>query len=74
MYRDVMLHVSQDLSTDALRSLGAHVDRRMGVKVKAHASSKPHLFFFEADLDRAPPHAIVEAVRDYGCDAKLVDL
>ena len=54
MSRDVMLHVSQSLCTDELRSLGAHVDRRMGVEAKAHASSKPHLFFFKA-IHPSPP-------------------
>ncbi len=74
MSQDLMLHVSEILDSEARRSLLAYLDEQLGVGVAALNSSKPHLLFFPADISKAPPHAVLEAVRRKGYHARLVDL
>jgi len=74
MNHDVMVHLSQDLSAEERRSLRAYVDDRLGTGVAYRESSKPHLLFFPAKPGLASPRAIVEAVREFGVQARVVDL
>ena len=74
MAQDVMLHVSEILDSEARRSLLAYLDEQLGIGAAALNSSKPHLLFFPAGISKAPPHAVLEAVRRKGYHARLVDL
>ena len=74
MSGDVMLHVKQTLDAEQRRSLVAYLDDRLGIGWDAHDSIKPHLLFVSTDPEKAPPHAVLDAVRQCGYDARLVDL
>jgi hypothetical protein len=74
MSGDVMLHVKQTLDAEQRRSLLAYLNDRLGTARDAHDSVKPHLLFVSIDPAKAPPHAVLDAVRQRGYDARLVDL
>jgi hypothetical protein len=74
MSRDLMLHLSEGLDEGERRRLLAYLDDRLGGGVDALDSRKPHLLFVPTDPEKAPPHAVLEAVRQRGYHARLVDL
>ncbi len=74
MSQDVMVHISETLDSRSRRALLAYLDEHMGVGVAALESNKPHLLFLPADISKAPPHIVLEAVRKKGYHARLVDL
>ena len=74
MSQDVMLHISETLDTKERHALRAYLDEYLGVGVAARESRKPHLLFLPADISKAPPHTVLEAVQKKGYHAKLVDL
>ncbi len=74
MSRDVMLHISETLDIEARRLLSASLDEQLDVGVAARNSSRPHLLFLPADMSKARPQAVLEAVRKMGYHARLVDL
>ncbi|MBK1642705.1 hypothetical protein CKO12_12660 [Chromatium okenii] len=74
MPRDVMLHIDERLDADAQHRLIVLLAERFGITTDIHNSTKPHLLFFSTHPDHAPPHLIIEAVRELGYHAQLVDL
>ncbi|MCG6941425.1 MAG: hypothetical protein LJE69_09250 [Thiohalocapsa sp.] len=74
MSRDLLLHIQEPLDADARRALLAHLERSLGLTAPSHVSAKPHLLFCPADADRVPPHVVLQAVRERGYHARLVDL
>lgn len=74
MSQDVMLHVAESLNPEQRQVLLRHLEQRFGVPAPSHVSEKPHLLFCPADPAKAPPHAVLSAVRAQGYHAHLVDL
>lgn len=75
MSTDVLIHLQEPLDERARQDLLERVRQRLGVAaMPVHHSCKPHLLFFPTDAVSAPPHQVVQAVRELGHRARLVDL
>jgi hypothetical protein len=70
---DLLPHIRERLDGDG-QTLLADLKRRPGLTSPAHASAKPHLPFCPAEPLRVPPHLVLQAVRERGCHAWLVEL
>lgn len=74
MTRDILLHIDETLDAQQKTALRHELARRFAIDAAAHDSDKPHLLFLPSDPRKAPPHAVLEAVRRAGYHAQLVDL
>jgi hypothetical protein len=74
MSLNVLLHTTDALDPMRRSALNNDLVRRLGQGIELSASVKPHLLFVSADPWRAPPHALLAAMRAFGVDARLVDL
>jgi hypothetical protein len=74
MTRDILLHIDETLEPPQQQVLRSGLAEQFGITPRAHNSSKPHLLFLPCDPLKAPPHAVLEAVRQAGYHAQLVDL
>jgi hypothetical protein len=74
MSREVLLHTKDVLDPVARACLSNDLASRFGRSAKLRASLKPHLLFVSVDSRDAPPNALLAAMREFGVDARLVDL
>ena len=74
MTHDILLHIDETLDPQQQLELLNGLAEQFGIDARAHDSSKPHLLFLPSDPRKAPPHAVLEAVRQSGYHAQLVDL
>ncbi|MFO7592844.1 MAG: hypothetical protein R6X15_02210 [Pseudomonadota bacterium] len=74
MTHDILLHIDETLDHQQQQKLRTALAEQFGIDARAHDSSKPHLLFLPSDPRKAPPHAVLEAVRQNGFRAQLVDL
>lgn len=74
MSHDILMHIDETLDTRQQQALRNTLAEQFGIDPRSHDSSKPHLLFLPSDPHKAPPHAVLEAVRQNGYHAQLVDL
>jgi hypothetical protein len=71
MSQGVMLHIRENLSPEDLRRLTQRIEREQGFDLHASLSRKPHLHFIASETS---PHVVLNAIRNQGYHACLVDL
>jgi hypothetical protein len=74
MIHDVLIHTQQALNEGQRQTLLKSLGDQLGISLGVHHSDKPHLVFVPTDPQKAPPHTVLQAVREQGYQAVLVDL
>jgi uncharacterized protein YcgL (UPF0745 family) len=71
MSQGVMFHIRENLSSADLRLLTQRIEREQGFDLQLSLSRKPHLHFIASETS---PHVVLNAIREQGYHACLVDL
>ena len=74
MNHDTLFHIDETLDDAQRKQLNEQLLQEFGSSAQPHESNKPHLFFFPCDPLKAPPHEVIQHIKQHGYHAQVVDL